>query len=151
MTATRNKPDKKDQEGRPALAAQIHPEGPDTQAQHDAEDHQPPDQTHQPGPEHDVHQADGRDKTVFQTFAPDIIEQGVGHVQLGDLHRVHGHRPDEHKGDRLRTQLQKTGEQPHGKQTHQGPEQHFKDRKDIAAVHNAAPGGKSPDFDRLSD
>jgi hypothetical protein len=116
---------------------------------HEGEDQGAPYQAHQAGAHQKMAQADGGDELVLQAFGPDVVEQGIGQVQLGDLHGVHGDRADEDEGHGVGVQLEKAGEEPHGEDGHARPEEHLKDGKDIAGVDQEAPGGEGPHFAKI--
>ena len=95
-------------------------------------------------------QAHRGDEFMFQALGPDGIEQGVRQVQLGDLDGVHGHGADEDKGHRFPFQVQEPGQQTHGKNADDGPEQHLEDGEDVAPVHQGAAGAEGPDLIQVS-
>jgi len=58
--------------------------------------------------------SDGGDKPVLDRFAPDVIEEHIGHVELADLNGAHGDDAHEDEGLHLRLHARELGEEAYG-------------------------------------
>ena len=62
-----------------------------------------------------------RDKAVFHCFAPHIVEQRVGHVELANLDSAHGYDAHENEGLHLGLEFRELGKKADGKKGNERP------------------------------
>src|SRR6185437_4465140 len=86
----------------------------------------------QPRPGQIFHDARWRQKSMLDAFRPNIMEDGVGHVQLADLKYAETNRTRQDKSLVRAVQLEKTAQQTDRQHPHDRPEKHFDDGKDVA-------------------
>ena len=110
----------------------------------DNKNHRTPDDAHHEGPQELVPDAHRSHEPVLYGFAPDIVEKGVGDIELAHLYNSHGYDSHQDEGLHLRLKLRELGEQPHGQESHNRPEEYLKKREQVPPGHDPVLESKGP-------
>ena len=88
-------------------------------------------------------------KGVLERLCPEVIQKGIGHIDLTDLHHAHGDDARENESPRVQIQLKENRQQPHRKETDHRPEEDFKESEETPFRDDPVLEDEGPDLNQV--